>query len=123
MRLRFDSHSSSHPLGSFAHISQADAGSGILFVAVQALEDAENTMLMFARDAYAVVLNRQTHPVSAIFCPNTKTRFLSCCDKLETIGKQIHQHLHQDAFVGPDIGQRGFHADFSLLLLYLRLAL
>src|SRR6266542_474066 len=87
LRLRFNAHSSSHALGCLAHIGQADAGSGILFGTVQALEDAENPLVMFARDADAVVLNRQTHPAIPLFlCPNTHTRFYARCDKLKTIG-------------------------------------
>src|SRR5689334_3923546 len=50
-RRRLHPNTSAHPLGGPSDDREADAGAGILLDAMQALEDPENTIVVFGRNA------------------------------------------------------------------------
>src|SRR5439155_17960529 len=113
----------SHALDAFPDNGQADAGTGILLRTMEALENPENALLMFAGDADSVVLNPEADGVGVFFGPNPNAGSDPGFDELESIGNQIDQNLDQDAFLRPDFGQRSIDVDLGLLFPDIRFAL
>jgi hypothetical protein len=62
---------------------------------MQTLENPKNALLMLRRNANAVILHPQPHPMGLGICPNFNLGLPPCRHKLQRIHQEIGENLHE----------------------------
>src|SRR5947207_8889632 len=68
--LRFQADAAAHPFDGFSDDGQPDSGPGIFFNAMEAFEEVEDSVMMFGRDADAIVFDVDPNQPRSLFGPN-----------------------------------------------------
>src|SRR5262249_31970097 len=84
-----------HPLHGPLDDAQADACSLIRFGIVKTVEDPPDLLLVFRRDANAVVLDPDSDPIRPLLGPETQVRPHPWRHKLGRIAEQVRQTLSE----------------------------
>ena len=84
-----------HALGGAPHDRQADTSSLVFAGGMNPLEHPEDPLALVTVNAYAVILDIDSHQGVMFFCPNADVRLHSGGDELHGIAHQIGKALRQ----------------------------